>query len=74
MMRKAGDHLPADAEGRVVKLLGARCSVKTTEGNLDHVVKRFLKKAWSMRKRLTKKLNEELGRRDMVGEVTNFHF
>ena len=74
MMTKAGDHLPADAEGCVVKLLGARCSAKIAEDNLDHAVKRFLKKAWRTRKRLTKKLNDELGRRDMVGEVTNFHF
>ena len=74
MMTKAGDHLPDDAEGRVVKLLGARCNAKAAEDNLDHAVKRFLKKAWRVRKRLTKKLNEELGRRDMVGKVTNFHF
>ena len=57
-----------------MKLLGARCSAKTAEDNLDHAVKRFLKKAWRERNILTKRLNEEFGRRDMVGEVNNFHF
>jgi hypothetical protein len=74
MMAIAGDRLPTDPTERVAMLLGSRCNSKTQEDNLDHAVQRFLKKAWRVRKRLTKTLNEELGRRDMIGDVTNFHF
>lgn len=48
----------------VSALLGGQLSRVGAENNIDHAVKRFLKKAWRVRKGLTKRLNTVLGRKD----------
>jgi hypothetical protein len=49
---------------RVSALLGGQLDGVVAEDNVDHAVKRFLKKAWRVRRGLTKRLNARLGRKD----------
>lgn len=74
MMSRVAAHAPVETDERMAALLGARMASRKVEDKIDHAVQRFLKKAWRVRKTLTKAINRELGRRDLVGEITNFHF
>ena len=73
LIRKAGSALNSQnsREQQVQVLLGARLDNKDEEDNVDHAVKRFLKKAWRVRKALTGSLNEALGRSDFLGHKRN---
>lgn len=51
---------------RVRILLGGQAGSKHSEDIVDFAVKRFLKKAWRARKRLTKLVNNSLNRKDIV--------
>ena len=74
MTSRVAAHAPVETDERMAALLGARMASRKVEDKIDHAVQRFLKKAWRVRKTLTKAVNRELGRRDLVGEITNFHF
>ena len=58
--------LVEDAELLMQLLLGKSVGCRPVEDDIDHAVKRFLKKAWRKRKRVTKATNEALGRTDIV--------
>ena len=58
--------LVEDAELLMQLLLGKSVGCRPVEDDIDHAVKRFLKKAWRKRKRVTKAINEALGRTDIV--------
>lgn len=49
-------------------ILGKVMSSKIAENNIDHAVKRFLKKAWRVRAKLTKLINDEFNRSDNINE------
>ena len=51
---------------RVCVLLGADAGTKAGEDSIDHAVKRFLKKAWRTRRKLTTAINREFERKDIV--------
>lgn len=53
---------------KVCVLLGQRIGSKSAEDNIDHAVKRFLKKAWRVRRHLTASINAEFERNDVVGD------
>ena len=53
---------------KVCVLLGQRIGSKSAEDNIDHAVKRFLKKAWRVRRHLTASINAEFERNDIVGD------
>ena len=46
-------------------LMGARAGCSLTEDSIDMAVKRFLRKAWKTRRRLTHAINDEFGRQDI---------
>ena len=46
-------------------LMGARAGCRLTEDSIDMAVKRFLRKAWKTRRRLTHAINDEFGRQDI---------
>jgi len=59
--------LGSESEDEVLRvLLGGRTGSRTMEDNIDHAVKRYLKKAWRARKRLTEIVNEEMDRQDII--------
>ena len=51
---------------RVCALLGARAGSCAAEDRVDVMVKRFLRKAWKIRGRVTRAVNDEFGRQDLV--------
>jgi hypothetical protein len=53
-------------EDRVRVLLGARAGGKVTEDIIDAQVKRFLVKAWKIRRHVSAAINDKLGRKDIV--------
>jgi hypothetical protein len=55
-----------DTEMLLQLLLGRSVDCKVVEIDVDHAVKRFLKKAWRKRKKVTRAINEALGRSDLV--------
>jgi len=55
-----------DAELMMQLLLGKSVGYRPVEDDIDHAVKRFLKKAWRKRRRVTKAINEAMGRTDIV--------
>ena len=46
-------------------LLGARAGCKLTEDTIDSAFKRFLRKAWKTRRKITHAINVEFGRQDI---------
>ena len=46
-------------------LRGARAGCSLTGDSIDMAVKRFLRKAWKTRRRLTHAINDEFGRQDI---------
>ena len=51
---------------RVCALLGARAGSCAAEDRVDTLVKRFLRKAWKIRRRVTRAVNDEFGRQDLM--------
>ena len=56
--------LSSDSEHTRV-LMGARAGCNLTEDSIDMAIKRFLRKAWKTRRRLTHAINDEFGRQDI---------
>ena len=46
-------------------LIGARAGSKLTEDTIDNALKRFLRKAWKTRRKVTHAINVEFGRQDI---------
>jgi len=55
-----------DTELLMQLLLGRSVGHRQVEDDIDHAVKRYLKKAWRKRKKVTKAINEALDRTDIV--------
>ena len=49
-------------------ILGKVMNSKIAEINIDHGIKRFLKKSWRVRARLTKFIDDEFNRSDSIKE------
>ena len=49
-------------------LMGKRIGGRVLEDNVDHAMKRYLKKAWRERRGVTRAVNEEFGREDILGD------
>ena len=45
-------------EEKIRVLLGKRIDSKVAEDNIDHAVKRFLKRAWRIRRRVTREVEK----------------
>ena len=56
-------------DDKVCLLLGKRATNATAEDFLDTAVKRFLKKAWRRRRRITRELNRVFNRNDLVDKA-----
>jgi hypothetical protein len=57
--------LEAGTERVIEVLLGARAGCKLTEDEVDRATKRFLRKAWKVRRGVTSAVNQEFGRMDV---------
>ena len=57
-----------DDESRVNVMLGQNVGCEVGEDNIDHAIKRFLKRAWRRRRSITQKINVSLSRNDYVGK------